>query len=153
MAQENPGWGAPKIHGELLKLGFELSERTVSRYLARLFPNGSAAKRWLAFLKNHREVIAGLDFFTVPTLTFRVLYCFFMIAHNRRRIPTSQIIRRDWVVQQLRQTFSDCDAYRYTILDRDDKFNDEVLTMLKSCGTTPILTSRQRLWQNGIAER
>jgi hypothetical protein len=156
MAQENPGWGASKIHGELLKLGFELSERTVSRYLARLFPNGNAAKRWLAFLKNHREVIAGLDFFTVPTLTFRVLYCFFVIAHNRRRILHFNVTDHptaDWVVQQLRETFSDCDAYRYTILDRDDKFNDEVLTMLKSCGATPIRTSRQSPWQNGIAER
>ena len=156
MAQENPGWGDPKIHGEHLKLGLELSERTVSRYLARLFPNGSATKRWLAFLKNHREVIAGLDFFTVPTLTFRVLYCFFVIAHNRRRILHFNVTDHptaDWVVQQLRETFSDCGAYRYTILDRDDKFNAEVLTMLKSCGVTPILTSRQSPWQNGIAER
>jgi putative transposase len=128
----------------------------VSRYVARLFPNGSTAKRWLAFLKNHREVIAGLDFFTVPTLTFRVLYCFFVIAHNRRGILHFNVTDHptaDWVVQQLRETFSDCGAYRYTILDRDDKFNDEVLTMLKSCGATPIRTSRQSPWQNGIAER
>jgi len=110
----------------------------------------------LAFLKNHREVITGLDFFTVPTLTFRVLYCFFVIAHNRRRILHFNVTDHptaDWVIQQLRETFTDCGAYRYTILDRDDKFNDEVLAMLKSCGAKPIRTSRQSPWQNGIAER
>jgi len=74
MARENPSWGAPRIHGELLKLGFEISERTVSRYLARRLPRaGDAAKNWLAFLKNHREAIGALDFFTVPTVTFRLL--------------------------------------------------------------------------------
>ena len=74
MAAENPTWGAPRIHGELLKLGFEISERTVSRYLAGVAPRGEAGKQWLSFLKNHREVIAAIDFFTVPTVTFRLLY-------------------------------------------------------------------------------
>src|SRR2546422_4929115 len=78
MANENPSWGAPRIHGELLKLGFDLSERTVSRYLRRLSPSGDTRKLWSAFLRNHREVITAIDFFTVPTLTFRVLYCFFV---------------------------------------------------------------------------
>jgi hypothetical protein len=77
MSRENPSWGAPRIHGELLKLGFDVSERTVSRYLARRLPReGDAAKNWLAFLRNHREAIAALDFFTVPTITFRLLCCF-----------------------------------------------------------------------------
>ena len=74
MAVENPTWGAPRIHGELLKLGFEVSERTVSRYLARVGPRGEPGQQWLSFLKNHREVIAAIDFFTVPTVTFRLLY-------------------------------------------------------------------------------
>ena len=83
---ENPTWGAPRIHGELLKLGFEVSESTISRYLAqRNSPRGSG-QRWLTFLKNHRESIAAMDFFTVPTATFRVLYCFFVISHGRRQI-------------------------------------------------------------------
>jgi HTH-like domain len=85
MASENPMWGAPRIHGELLKLGFAVSERTVSRCLARMGPRGDAGKRWLTFLKNHREVMAAMDFFTVPTATFRVLYGFFVIGHGRRR--------------------------------------------------------------------
>ncbi|MBZ5498867.1 MAG: hypothetical protein LAP85_20920 [Acidobacteriia bacterium] len=73
MVNENSTRGAPRIHGELLKLGFDVSERTVSRYLLRLYPRNQARKLWAAFLRNHREVIAAMDFFTVPTLTFRVL--------------------------------------------------------------------------------
>jgi hypothetical protein len=85
MVAENPTWGAPRIHGELSMLGFELSERTVSRWMRRALRNPPPAKRWLAFLKNHREVIAAMDFFTVPT-TFRLLHCFFVISHDRRYI-------------------------------------------------------------------
>jgi hypothetical protein len=76
MAEENATWGAPRIHVELLKLGFGASERTVSRYPRRLSPSDQARKLWTTFLRNHREVIAAMDFFTAPTITFRVLYCF-----------------------------------------------------------------------------
>jgi hypothetical protein len=82
----DPSWGAPRIHGELLMLGFEVSERTVSRWMKRTPRNPEPAKRWLAFLRNHREAIAAMDFFTVPTITFGVLYCLFVIGHDRRRI-------------------------------------------------------------------
>jgi hypothetical protein len=77
MVAENPTWGAPRIHGELLKLSFDLSERSVSRWIRRCPRAPDLAKRWLTFLKNHRESIAAMDFFPVPTLTFGVLYCFF----------------------------------------------------------------------------
>ena len=89
MKRENPTWGAPRIHGDLLALGFEISEPTVSRYLRRLkrIPEESKASQWLAFLNNHREVIAAFDFFTVPTLCFRTLYCFFAIEHDRQTHP------------------------------------------------------------------
>jgi len=83
MVEENATWGAPRIHGELLKLGFDVSERSVSRYLRRLSPSDQARKLWATFLRNHREVIAAMDFFTVPTATFRVLYCFFVIEHGQ----------------------------------------------------------------------
>ena len=82
LAEENTGWGAPKIHGELLKLGFEISERTVARYVRRIHRRGDPKRSWLTFLKNHCEVIAVLDFFTVPTITFQLLYCFFVIDHQ-----------------------------------------------------------------------
>src|SRR5580698_3268555 len=86
LAEENPGWGAPKIHGELLKLGVTVSERSVARYLRSVKHRGDPDKKWLAFLQNHREVIVAFDLFTVPTLTFRLLYCFFVIKHGRRKI-------------------------------------------------------------------
>ena len=86
MVAENPTWGAPRIHGELLKLGFELSERSVSRWIRRAPRDPDSVKRWLTFLRNHREAIAAMDFFTVPTLTFGVLYCFFIIGHDLRKM-------------------------------------------------------------------
>src|SRR6516162_10122556 len=86
MMAENPTWGAPRIHGELLTLGFDISERTVSRWMKRMSMNPDRAKSWLAFLRNHREAIVAMDFFTVPTITFSVLYCFFLIGRDRRRI-------------------------------------------------------------------
>jgi putative transposase len=108
MVIENPTWCAPRIHGELLMLGFEVSETSVSRWLRRAPRNPEPAKRWQAFLCNHREVIAAMDFFTVPTLTFNVLYCFFIISHDRKRILHFNVTRHptiSWIVQQLREAF------------------------------------------------
>jgi len=132
MAAENSDWGAPKIYGELLKLG------------------------WLAFLANHREVIAALDFFTVPTLTFQLLYCFFVIEHGRRRVLHFNITRHptaEWVVQQLREAFPEAGPYRYAILDHDSKFDADVIAFLRATGLRPKRTSVQAPWQNGTAER
>ncbi len=158
MKTDNPSWGAPRIHGELLQLGFEISEPTVSRYLRGLKRNHDEgkAKRWAAFLNNHREVIAAFDFFTVPTLAFRVLYGLFVIEHGRRRIlhfnttahPTSE-----WIVQQLREAFPLPCPQRYVVLDRDAKFGSDVIEFLKASGIKPIRTSIRSPWQNGIAER
>jgi hypothetical protein len=86
LGAREPELGAPKIHGELQKLGLVVSERSVARYLRRIRRHGDAAKCRLTFLQNHREVIAAFDFFTVPTVTFQLLYCFFVIEHGRRRI-------------------------------------------------------------------
>jgi putative transposase len=108
MAHENPTWGAPRIHGELLKLGVLVSERTVSRYLSRLRRNGNVGQRWRTFLKNHQESIAGMDFFTVMTANFRILYCLFLIRHDRREIihfNSTQHPTSAWIVQQLREAF------------------------------------------------
>ncbi len=110
----------------------------------------------MAFLHNHREVIAAFDFFTVPTLTFRVLYCFFVIEHHRRRIlhlnatahPTC-----DWVVQQLREALPLPCPYRYVLFDRDRKFGREVREFLKASGIRVVRTSVRSPWQNGVAER
>ena len=126
MARENPSWGAPKIHEELLNLGFLVSERSVSRYLRAVQRCGDPGKRWLAFLRNHREAIVALDFFTMPTVSFRMLYCLFVIEHARRRILHFRVTAHpnsDWVVQQLREAFPDSTPYRFVILDRDTKFD------------------------------
>src|SRR5712671_6228868 len=156
MAKENPTWGAPKIHGELLKLGFKVSERSVSRYIRAIQRRGDPGRRWLIFLRNHREAIVAMDFFTVPTVSFRVLYCLFIIEHARRRILYFHVTAQpnsDWVTQQLREAFPDSTPYRYMILDRDTKFDAEVLSVLRSIGLKPKRTSRESPWQNGVAER
>jgi hypothetical protein len=106
MMAENPSWGAPRIHGELLMLGFDVSERTISRWMKRASRDPDPSKRWLTFLRNHREAIAAMDFFTVPTVTFSVLYCFFVISHDRRRILHCNVTRHPtslWIIQQLRE--------------------------------------------------
>jgi putative transposase len=119
---KNPTWGAPRIHGELLMLGFDISERTISRWMKRAPRDPERAKRWLAFLRNHREAIAAMDFFTVPTITFGVLYCFFIIAHGRRRILHLNVTKYPtslWVAQQLREAFPFESAPRFLLFDRD----------------------------------
>src|SRR5262245_246693 len=156
LAQENRDWGAPKIHGELLKLGFVVSERTVARYLRRIRRRRDPGQRWLTFLQNHREVIVAFDFFTVPTLTFQVLYCFFVIEHGRRRILHFNVTRHptaDWIVQQLREAFPEASPYRYAVFDRDSKFDGTVVKFLQATGLSPKPTSAQAPWQNGVAER
>ena len=156
LAQENPDWGAPKIHAELQKLGFALAERTVARYLRRTVRRGDPGRKWLAFLQNLCEVIAAFDFFTVPTVTFRVLYCFFVIEHDRRKILHCNVTEypaAEWIVQQLREAFPEACRYRYVILDRDRKFDGEVIGFLKAAGLEPKRNSVQAPWQNGIAER
>jgi len=90
---ENPTWGAPRIHGELVMLGFDVSERTVLRWMRKAPRNPEPVKRWAAFLSNHREAIAAMDFFTVPTLNFGMLYCLFIIAYDRRQILHCNVTR------------------------------------------------------------
>jgi transposase InsO family protein len=156
MVRENPIWGAPRIHGELLMLGFDISERTVSRWMKRALRDPEPAKRWLAFLRNHREAIAAMDFFTVPTITFGVLYCFFIIGHDRRRILHFNVTKHPtsfWTVQQLREAFPFGSAPRFVIFDGDAKYGLEIPAAVRSLGISPIRTSFKSPWQNGVAER
>jgi putative transposase len=156
MMSENPTWGAPRIHGELLKLGLDVSERTVSRWMRRPARNPEVGKQWKAFLNNHREAIAAMDFFTVPTITFGILYCFFVIAHDRRRILDCHVTRHPnslWVAQQLREAFPYEHGCKYLIFDRDAKFGNEVLSAVQSIELASVKTSFRSPWQNGVAER
>ena len=91
MAAENPTWGAPRVHGELLMLGFDVSERTISRFMPRRPPDPEARQQCRNFLHNHREVLAAMDFFTVPTATFRVLYVVFVVHHARRTVLLARV--------------------------------------------------------------
>jgi transposase InsO family protein len=156
MVAENRTWGAPRIHGELRMLGFEISERTVLRWMRRAPRDPKPARRWAAFLSNHREAIAAMDFFTVPALTFGVLYCFFVIAHDRRRVLHCNVTQHptsDWVIQQLREAFPYNSAPEYLIFDLGSNFNEEVIGIVKSFGIAPKRTNFRSPWQNGVAER
>jgi putative transposase len=156
MVGENPIWGAPRIHGELLMLGFDVSERSISRWMKRAPRHPEPAKRWLAFLRNHREAIAAMDFFTVPTIRFSLLYCFFVISHDRRQILHFNVTRHPtslWVVQQLREAFPFESAPRFLIFARDGKYGAEVPAAVRSLKIRPVRTLFESPWQNGIAER
>jgi putative transposase len=156
MVAENRTWGAPRIHGELKMLGFDISEWTVLRWMRKAPRDTEPARRWAAFLSNHREAIAAMDFFTVPTFTFGVLYCFFVIGHNRRRILHCNVTQHPtaaWVSQQLREAFPYDSAPRYLIFDREHTFQDEVLETVKSLSVRPIRITIRSPWQNGVAER
>jgi hypothetical protein len=150
------GWGAPRIHGELLKLGFVVSEITVSRYLVHYPADPDQIKRWTAFLRNHKDAIAAMDFFTVPTISLKVLYVWFVIEHGRRRVlhfnatfnPTAV-----WAIQQLRKAFPYDTAPRYLVFDRDAIFNPRVVDTVRAMGIKPRRIAYRSPWQNGVAER
>jgi len=156
MVVENPSWRAPRIHGELLMLGFNVAERSVSRWMRRAPRNPDSAQRWLTFLRNHREAIAAMDFFSVPTITFGVLYGFFIIGHDRRRILHCNVSRHPtsaWIAQQLREAFPYKPQAEYLILDHDSKYGTEVLAAIRSMNIKLVRTSVGCPWQNGVAER
>jgi len=155
VANENPLWGAPRLHGEILKLGFDISEATVQRYMPKR-PQRTARQRWKTFLKNHSTHIVSVDFLVVPTITFKLLYVLVFLSHDRRRIihfnvtahPTAQ-----WSAQQLRNAFCEEQTPRILIRDRDMKFGDAFTETVSALGMEPILTAYRSPWQNGFAER
>jgi putative transposase len=156
MVKENPGWGAPRIHGELKMLGFDISERTVLRWMRKAPRDAEPARRWAAFLNNHREAIAAMDFFTVQTLGCGLLYCFFIIHHGRRRIFQCNVTQHPtaaWVSQQLRDAFPYDSTPQFLIFDREHTFDGEVKQTAVNLGIHPVQTAVRSPWQNGIAER
>ena len=156
IAAENPTWGAPRIHGEVLMLGFDVSERTVSRLMPRRPPDPEARQRWRNFLRNHREVLAAMDFFTVPTATFRVLYVFFVIQHSRRTVLHVRVTEHPtagWIIQQLREAFPFDSAPRHLIFDNDKTYGADVLAVIEHMGIRCKQITPYCPWQNGVAER
>ncbi len=155
MATENC-WRARKIQGELMKLGIRISLATISRYLPKIKPDPTQQQRWMTFLKNHKDVIAGMDFFVVPTVQFRLLYVWFAIDHGRRRILHFNVTENPsarWVIQQLRETFPDAPTPRFLVYDNDSIFSAAVTSAIKSFGIEPKRTAFRSPWQNGTAER
>jgi putative transposase len=154
MAAANPLWGAPRIHGELLKLGFDIAERTVSRLMPKRRPQPS--QTWRTFLANHVRDLVSIDFFTVPTARLRVLFVLVVLAHHRRRVVHFNVTEHPtaaWTAQQLVDAFPDESAPAYLLRDRDQVYGQQFRHRMTAMGIDEILTAPHRPWQNPFAER
>lgn len=154
MSWENPLWGAPRVHGELLKLGFDVSQSTVSRYMPRR-PR-DAGQRWKTFLANHRDCIASIDFLTVQTILFKQLYVLVVLSHQRRRLVHLAVTANptaSWTVQQMREAFPWGGTPRYVIHDRHGTFGEAFRRRLQLLGMKPVPTAPRSPRQNGQVER
>ena len=147
MSQANPLWGAPRIHGELLKLGIDVSQATVSKYMVR--QRRPPSQNWRTFLSNHAHDIVSIDFFAVPTATFRVLYVFVVLDNARRRILHFNVTESPtavWTGQQIVEAFPWDTAPRWLIRDRDGKFGLEFDRRVESLDIEQILISPHSPW-------
>ena len=154
MVESNPLWRAPRLHGELKMLGIEISERTVSRILRKL-PR-PPSQTWKTFLRNHIGQMVSIDFFTVPTVTMRVLFVFLVLEHGRRQVLHFNVTDHptaDWTSQQIVEAFADRDAPRYLIRDRDSIYGSEVRLRIASLGIEEVLAAPRSPWQNPYVER
>ena len=152
MGQANFMWGAPRIHGEL-KLGIEVAPSTAGKYLrSRRNP---PSQIWRTFLTNHKKQTASMDFFTVPTATFRVLFVLIVLSHDRRRVMHFNVTdhpSEEWTAQQIREAFP-WEAPKYLIRDRDAIFGREFVAITKSMGIEEVVTAPRSPWQNPYVER
>jgi len=154
MCRENPTWGAPRIHGELLKLGIDIGETSVSKYMVRGRKPPSQA--WRTFLENHVAQLVSVDFFTVPTIRFQVLYVFLALAHDRRRILHFNVTAHptaEWTGQQLRNAFPFDQLPRYTLRDRDAIFGQDFREQVRNMGIEEVLSTPRSPWQRAFVER
>ncbi len=150
----NPTWGAPRIHGELLKLGIDLHQDTVSNYMVK--PTKPPSQTWRTFLTNHAQDIASIDFFSVPTATFRVLYVFLVLDNARRTIihfNVTQSPTAAWTGQQIVEAFPWDSAPRYLLRDRDGKYGEDFTRRVEALGIEQVRTSPHSPWQNPYVER
>jgi len=154
MSRENPLWGAPRIHGELLKLGIDIGETSVGKYLVRT--RKPPSQTWRTFLENHVKTMVSVDFFTVPTVRFQVLYVFLVLAHDRRRIVHFNVTAHptaEWTAQQLREAFPFELIPRYLLRDRDRIFGSEFGKDVKAMGIKEVLSAPGSPWQRAFVER
>src|SRR6516164_3846385 len=154
MHRANPLWGAPHIHGELQKLGIEIAETTVAKYLGRR--PASPSPTWRTFLRTHPSQCASMDFFTVPTATFRVLFVLVILSHDRRRIVRLNVTDHPtaaWTRQQIWEAFPDQTAPAYLLRDRDCCYGPDFGRLLHSFGTEELVIAPRAPWQNPYVER
>jgi transposase InsO family protein len=154
MSLRNVLWGAPRLHGELLKLGIEVSQATVAKYMIKR--RKPPSQSWRTFLENHLKQLVSVDFFLVPTVSFRILYVFLVLSHERRRIVHFNVTEHptaEWTAAQLMQAFPWETAPRYLLCDRDQIYGDAFRTQSANMAITEVLTSPRSPWQNPYVER
>ena len=147
-------WGAPRIYGELLKLGIEIGETSVSKYMVRR--RRPPSQTWRAFLDNHLKSMVSVDFFTVPTVRFQILYVFLVLAHDRRRIVHFAVTAHptaEWTAQQLREAFPWNTAPRYLLRDRDRIFGADFVEQVNAMGIQQVLSAPRSPWQRAYVGR
>jgi len=154
MSSANPLWGAPRIHGELLKLGIEISQATVAKYMVR--HRKPPSQTWRTFLENHVKVLVSADFHVVPTVTFRMLFVFVVLAHHRRRAIHFNVTAHptaEWTAQQIAEAFPWDSAPRYLLHDRDLVYGELFHRRVREMGIHEVVTAPRSPWQNPYAER
>jgi transposase InsO family protein len=154
MTQANPLWGAPRIHGELLKLGIDISERTVSRLMPK--NRKPPSQSWRTFLDNHFRELVSIDFLTVPTATFRVLYVLVVLAHDRRRVVHFNVTEHPtaaWTAQQMIEAFPEETAPRFLLRDRDQIYGVEFRRRVAGMRIEEVMTAPHSPWQSPYVER
>jgi transposase InsO family protein len=154
MSIANPLWGAPRIHGELLKLGIDIGQTSVAKSMAKR--RGPPSQGWKTFLNNHADGIAAMDLFVVPTISFRLLYGLLIMGHGRRQILLFGVTSHptaEWISNQLTEACGREQAPRYLIRDRDGAYGEVFIRRLRSMGIRDRPTSPRSPWQNGFAER
>src|SRR3984957_15534943 len=154
MSHANPLWGAPRIHGELLKLGIAVARSTVAKYLPR--PRKLPSQTWRTFLTNHMEQMPSIDFFVVPTATFRVLFVFVVLSHARRRVLHFQVTEhpsQDKTIQRMREAFPWDHPCRYLLRDRDAIYGGDWVAMTNGLGMEEVISAPRSPWQNPYVER
>ena len=154
MSIENPLWGAPRIHGELLKLGFEVAQSSVAKYMVKR--GGPPGQGWRTFLRNHAPDIAAMDLFVVPTIGFSLLYAFVIVRLDRRDLVWTNVTTNptaEWIARQLTEAFPWSTAPRYLVRDRDRIYGSIVPRRLRAMGIRDKPIAPASPWQNGFAER
>jgi transposase InsO family protein len=155
MSSANPLWGAPRIHGELLKLGIEISQATVAKYTVRR-RGTPPSQNWRTFLRNHAEGIAAIDMFVVASASFRLLYVMIILAHDRRKIVRTAVTEHPtaaWLSRQVTEAFPWNTAPRYLVRDRDSSYGAYFSNRVQAMDIAEVITAPRSPWQNAYVER